>query len=375
LDKIRISRAEKLFKRLYKTNRSLFLQGRTGSGKSQLIKKFGVDTAKDIGSEFFDWNNATKLEKLDAIGSDKFIFVDFKISTLADPSDLRGIISLTADEEWADWKMPLPFLALAMSKVRGILFFDEVNLAPPSLQASIYDVMLNGVIGDRKLNCWVCSAGNVTEDQAGIFKLSKPLTNRVCMKELELPDFESEWIPWALSHNIDDRIISYYMKNTDKFTNYGPKEEKWTTPRSHELLSDTIKGVEDYELIKELSEGYYTEGEGYQFVAFCKLAKNIDLNSIFEHPELALNLQLDEQYMMVSMISTWFNKHKTEKDFRKVLDLWKVLIDRTPELPRLSCSLIRRVDEQRCTKNLAGLLSLDEYKVLAEQMSDLTYGD
>ncbi len=79
--------------------------------------------------------------------------------------------------------------------------------------------------------------------------------------------------------------------------------------------------------------------------------------------------------MMVSMISTWFNRHKTEKDFKKVLDLWKVLINRTPELPRLSCSLIRRVDEERCRKNLGGLLSMPEYEVLKDEMSDLTYGE
>src|SRR3990167_5748319 len=103
----------------------LFVWGTFGIGKSQTI----AWVAKELNLQF----------------------TDVRISQL-DPSDLRGLpITSNGETRW----LPPNWLPRDKNS-KGILCFDELNLAPPSIQASAYQLILDRRLGDYILpDGWV----------------------------------------------------------------------------------------------------------------------------------------------------------------------------------------------------------------------------
>jgi hypothetical protein len=71
----------------------------------------------------------------------------------------------------------------------GILFTDEVNTAPPSVQAALLRVCLDKVAGDCELglDTSVIAAANPPEQAADGWDLAPPLANRFCHLDWSLP--------------------------------------------------------------------------------------------------------------------------------------------------------------------------------------------
>jgi MoxR-like ATPase len=71
----------------------------------------------------------------------------------------------------------------------GILFADEINTAPPSVQAALLRVCLEKVAGDLHLGdrTSIVAAANPPEIAADGWDLAAPLANRFCHVDWELP--------------------------------------------------------------------------------------------------------------------------------------------------------------------------------------------
>lgn len=82
----------------------------------------------------------------------------------------------------------------------GVVFPDEINTAPPAIQAPIMGLMLDGRIGGHVLHPRVrtMAAANDVQDAAGGWDLAPPLANRMGHLPWEPPS-ESEWTDWLLS--------------------------------------------------------------------------------------------------------------------------------------------------------------------------------
>ena len=91
--------------------------------------------------------------------------IDLRISQLA-PTDLRGIP--VPAENKASWYPP-DFLPTAG---KGILFLDEINMAPPAVQGIAQQLILDRKVGSYQVpdGWFIWSAGNRKEDKAGIRK-------------------------------------------------------------------------------------------------------------------------------------------------------------------------------------------------------------
>ena len=109
--------------RLLAKNRAAFIWGAPGVGKSDLI----ATIAKDL-----------KLE-----------LRDVRLSLL-DPVDLKGFPTISASKKQMTW-LPADFLP---TEGEGLLFLDEMNSAPQSVQAAAYQLVLNRKIGDYTLLSW-----------------------------------------------------------------------------------------------------------------------------------------------------------------------------------------------------------------------------
>jgi len=187
--------------------------------------------------------------------------IDLRISQLA-PTDLRGIP--VPKDDTAYWYPP-EFLP---TSGKGILFLDEINMAPPAVQGIAQQLILDRKVGNYKVpdGWFIWSAGNRKEDFAAVFDMPAPLANRFI--HLEVKTGLDEFKDYALRNNIDDRIISFlnfrpkYLHKIDK------NSPSWPSPRSWDIGDKLLKA--DLDLDPAIGQGCASEFRG-----FCKVYKSL----------------------------------------------------------------------------------------------------
>lgn len=157
-------------------------------------------------------------------------FIDLRLSQLA-PTDLRGLP--VAEEGISKWYPP-EFLP---HQGHGILFLDELNMAPPALQGVAQQLILDRRVGAYTLpETWfVWAAGNRKEDRAAVFEMPAPLANRFLHLQVEV-DFDS-FKRYALSTGIHEQILAFLSFRTTLLHKLDPQEVAWCSPRTWMMAS------------------------------------------------------------------------------------------------------------------------------------------
>ena len=157
-------------------------------------------------------------------------FVDVRLSQLA-PTDLRGLP--VADEGLSKWYPP-EFLP---QSGKGILFMDELNLAPPAMQGIAQQLILDRRVGSYELpeGWFVWAAGNRKEDRAAVFDMPTPVANRFLHLEV-IPDFDS-FKGYAIDHHLHEQIIAFLSFRSNLLHKLDPHQPAWPSPRSWEMAS------------------------------------------------------------------------------------------------------------------------------------------
>jgi len=285
----------------YETKTPIFIWGGTGIGKSDTIKQ----TARELAEkEKLDFTENTQDSKA-------FGFLDIRISQL-EPSDLRGLPVQDLKSGTTKWLIPswLP----QDEKSKGLIFFDELNLSPPSIQAVAYQLILDRRIGDYELpKGWVIvSAGNRIEDKCSVFEMSSALCNRFLHATLRSPSVE-DWTKWAVEKNIDGRIISFLNWKPTSFNRADEKnkDKAFPTPRSWAFCSRLIDGRNDNQVVNRLTASAVGEGTALEFTAFMKLQTKIDFDSILKNPKQIKSIdEIDLKYVLLGTIAEKYRKDK-----------------------------------------------------------------
>ena len=202
---------EDLIMRHYKAEVPLYIWGATGIGKSETVDRKAKEIAESLGREYVKWNKISKKKKQEIAENPKkyFFLMDIRLSQL-DPSDLRGLPALNG-KETVEWKIPFWLHVASLEEAMGIIFFDEINLAPPSIQSAAYQLILDRELGEVPISKGVTSiaAGNRLEDKANVYDLPRPLQNRFDHVTLGIPTITQEckgdWGEWAMENKIDTR--------------------------------------------------------------------------------------------------------------------------------------------------------------------------
>lgn len=86
-----------------------------------------------------------------------------------------------------------------VEKGSGILFFDELACAAPSVQAAALRIICERVVGDVQLpkNVRIVSATNSSDDAAGGWEIAPPLANRFVHYKWAGPKI-NDWVDWLL---------------------------------------------------------------------------------------------------------------------------------------------------------------------------------
>ncbi len=161
-------------------------------------------------------------------------FVDVRLSQLM-PSDLRG---LPAPEQGITRWNPPAFLP---REGKGVLFMDELNMAPPAMQGVAQQLILDRKVGDYVLpdGWFVWAAGNHKGDRAAVYEMPGPLANRFLHLNIEasLADFKQ----YAYNKDISEEIIGFLSYRPDLMHKMHVSEPNWPSPRTWEMADALFK--------------------------------------------------------------------------------------------------------------------------------------
>lgn len=184
-----------------------------------------------------------------------------------DPVDLRGLPLVDAATRTTDWLPPGELPNAQRDGEFGILFLDEVNTAPASMQAALFGLILHGRLGEYQLPPgWICiAAGNRLADRAAAQRMPTALKNRFAHFDVAA-DLNS-WIEWAKRTGLPPILIAF-IKIREPLLHVMPTgdENAFPTPRSWAKVARCIDAPADIRsdlMTAIVGQGPATELEGY----------------------------------------------------------------------------------------------------------------
>jgi hypothetical protein len=132
---------------------------------------------------------------------------------LLNPVDLRGIPVADLAKGIAKWLVP----EFMPKEGNGILFLDELNVAPQAVQASAYQLIYDRRCGDYALpDGWkMIAAGNRAEDRGLTFEMPSPLRRRVLHLEMK-PDID-DFVHWGMANGLAPEVAAFIRWRGDEY--------------------------------------------------------------------------------------------------------------------------------------------------------------
>lgn len=203
--------------------RPCMIWGPPGIGKSDIIAQIGAKQNRPV--------------------------IDLRL-LLMEPTDLKGIPFYDPKTETMKWGKPGELPGEDDTELaNAILFLDEINAAPQSVQAAAYQLILNRKIGEYSLpdGVSIVAAGNRETDRAVTFRMPSALANRFMHFEL-IVSFE-DWQDWAIRHGVHADVVGFLTAHPNYLFQFDPKsgDKAFATPRSWTFVGQTLtEKLSDY---------------------------------------------------------------------------------------------------------------------------------
>lgn len=236
-----------------------FVHGPPGIGKSSIIRQVALQMERQV--------------------------LDVRAVTL-DPTDLRGLPHVNGDG-LAHWCPPawLPH----DPESTDIIFMDELPLAPPMVQNSALQLVLDRRVGEYVVpkNVLICAAGNRVTDRSGVHSIPMALRNRFCHFLLEVDN--ADWLSWAVTNALDTRVINFIRSKPAALFNFDPtrNDNSFPTPRSWHFVSKLIKKCPPA-YMRQVVASAVGHGAAGEFMAFVKIYQDLpDVGTVLKDPDRA----------------------------------------------------------------------------------------
>lgn len=273
-----------LLTRCMQVRRPAMIWGPPGIGKSELIAEIGAEQGRPV----IDMR-LLLLEPTDIKGIPYF---DPATQTMkwAHPADLptnvkeKDVKKAQADADKFDAKDDSEAaekarehavkVKQAFDMAHAILFLDEINAAPPSVQAAAYQLILNRRVGEYHLPpgvSMVC-AGNRDSDKGVTYRMPSPLANRLV--HIEMTSNFEDWQKWAIMNKVHADVVGFLSHHKQKLFQFDSKspDKAFATPRSWVFVSQLITDDLPESLNTSLVAGTVGEGNATEFTAHRRVA-------------------------------------------------------------------------------------------------------
>jgi len=295
------------------------------------------------------------------------------IASLREPSDFLGlpIPNKTGGVSYAP-----PAWALRIADaVRGVVFLDELNTAPPAVQAALLRVVNDSVVGELRLPPgirWI-AAQNAVEESVGGYDLAPPTANR-WGHVAWLSTTAEAFADWLIGHAGEvakgealdaaaeearveslfpaafakaSGLVAAFVKRRGELLHKQPKtgdpkaSKAWPSPRTWELATRALAGAEVHGLSlmdgEELLACFIGEGAAIEFSAWRTMvdlpdpAAVLDGKATFKH-EAA---RLDRTIALLDSCAALVAPQAAEKRNERAAVLWTLLAALLGDAPDL----------------------------------------
>ncbi|MFA7188500.1 MAG: hypothetical protein WC117_00260 [Sphaerochaetaceae bacterium] len=175
------------------------------------------------------------------------LLIDYRLSGAA-PEDQTGLprFNQRGFAEHAAFEDIFPLEGTPLPKDENgheydgwLLLLDEFNSATRLVLASCYKLLLDRMVGQKKLhpNVAMMLAGNLGSDRALVNPIGTALESRVVHIEM-MASFD-EWLyDVALKENYDPRVIAFLSQNNNRLMDFKPdhQDKTFCCPRKHTAL-------------------------------------------------------------------------------------------------------------------------------------------
>lgn len=263
---------------MIRANRPFFVWGPPGVGKSAIMRA----VAQSLG----------------------YVLIDLR-AVLLDPVDLRGLPHVDS-KGYSNWAIPNFLPNEERHGKKGILFLDELNAAPPLVQAACYQLVLDRALGEYRLpEGWiVCAAGNNDTDGAVTSRMPTPLRTRFashltipvvenkkypgCLTFANIEDWREEWTQWATKNDLHPTVIAHARAVPELLYLFDKNAKTFPCLRTWEFLSDIIKAQPPANIEYQMFEGCVGGPAATSIYTFIKLYRELpDMDDILADPKKA----------------------------------------------------------------------------------------
>jgi hypothetical protein len=338
------------------------LSGEPSTVKSELIKQ----TSKEICIEenenrtFVEWSKCSLEEKKNIYKSvDKyFIFEDLRASE-TDIGELR-LQNMRTSDEYITYQYSMLFMVLSNPKAKGVLFFDEMNLANNLIKAQFYKVYNDHSIGDMPLsdNILVCSAGNESSQVRDVVQDSVALITRRGNYFLN-PLTNEEFISYALDVNMHRSIIGYlsfqpgdvHDLKYDMVESLGqPCARTWKKLSNIRLKNQNMNLDE----LAVIARGLVGQGVATKYIAYAEMDEAIRIQDVIKNPAKVAEMKKTQiQYVVISGLLSLFKQGDN--------DIFGTMCEVSLHLPETMAVYMMRMLKQTSGDNKFKKLAMEKY--------------
>lgn len=200
--------------------------------------------------------------------------IDIRL-TSHDPADMAGYPMPNRERGRTEFlpvdMIPLEDDELPKGKDGWLVLFDELTSISRTMQAAAYKVLLDRMVGQRRVHSRVrmAAAGNRETDNAIAEQMGTALQSRLVHFEAR-SDLKS-WLNWAERNDIDWRITSFLRFRPDLLNNFDPDHEDKTfaCERTWDFLNRMVHPLPKIDRdLRPLVAGTVGQGPAMEFIGY-----------------------------------------------------------------------------------------------------------